>query len=73
MKLEENLNKLEQIADKLESGETTLDESLQLFNEGAELAEKCLRELSEGKGKLTLIKENLDKITEENFDANDEI
>lgn len=73
MNLEQNLLKLEQIADKLEKGEVSLDESLKLFSEGAELAESCLKQLSEGKGKLTQIKETLDKITEENFDADDEI
>lgn len=73
MNLEETLKKLEAIADKLEDGNISLDESLKLFNEGAELAERCLKLLAEGKGKLTLIKEKLDKITEENFDAIDTI
>lgn len=67
MKLEETLKKLEEIADKLENPDTTLDESLALFDEGAGLAESCLKMLSEGKGRLALIKEKFDKITEESF------
>ena len=68
MKLEDALKKLEEIADKLEDESVELDQSLALFDEGARLAEKCLELLSEGKGKLAVIKERLDKITEENFD-----
>ena len=67
MKLEESLLKLEEIATKLEDEETTLDQSLVLFDEGARLAEKCFELLCEGKGKLSVIKEKLDKIVEENF------
>ncbi len=67
MNLEETLEKLESIAERLEDAETTLDESLSLFDEGAKLAESCLKMLSEGKGKLALIKEKFDKITEESL------
>lgn len=71
MGIEEALEKLEKIADKLESSDITLDESLELFSEGTALAEECNKILSEGKGKLVLIKEKLNKISEEDFDLDD--
>lgn len=71
MSIEQALEKLENIASKLEKEDLTLDESLALFDEGTRVAETCAKILSEGKGKLVLIKEKLDKITEENFNLDD--
>ena len=69
MKLEEGFLKLDSIARKLEAGEVSLDESLELFNESVEITKKCLKILEEGKGKLVVIKKELDKLVEE--DLND--
>ena len=69
MKLEEGFNKLDDIAKQLESGELSLDESIELFNESVEVTKNCLKILEEGKGKLVVIKKELDKIIEEELDA----
>lgn len=71
MSIEQALEKLEKIASKLEKEDLTLDESLALFDEGTRVAEDCAKILAEGKGKLVLIKEKLDKITEENLNLDD--
>jgi len=42
---EDNLNQLEALVKKLESGDLTLDESVKLYNEGIELAKLCHKEL----------------------------
>ncbi len=42
---EENLQKLEDLVKKLESGENSLDESVKLYNEGIALAKACHQEL----------------------------
>lgn len=68
MKIEEALKELEEIANKLEDDKTTLDESLELFDAGVALAEKCAKILSEGRGRLTLLKKKLDEISEEEFE-----
>jgi len=71
VKIEEALEKLEKIAEKLEDENTSLDESLVLFNEGTAIAEKCAEILAEGKGKLVLLKNKMDKISEEKFELDD--
>ncbi len=38
---EENLNKLEEIVKKLESGDIALDDAIDKFNEGMALANNC--------------------------------
>lgn len=68
MKIEEIILKLDEIAKKLESGETTLDESIQLFNQATEMAEIGTKLLDESKGRLSIVKEKMNKICEENFD-----
>ena len=69
MKLEEGFKKLDTIAGKLESSDVSLDESIALFNESVVVAKECLDILEEGKGKLVVIKKELDKLIEE--DLND--
>lgn len=68
MKIEDIILKLDEIAKKLESGETTLDESIQLFNQATEMAEIGTKLLDESKGRLSIVKEKMNKICEENFD-----
>lgn len=58
--LEENIKKLEQIAEKLEKG-TTLDESLKLYEEGCKLAKTCLNDLEKAKGKIIMIKKDFNE------------
>lgn len=52
---EEAMHKLEQIVDKLESGDATLDESLKLFEEGAKLAAFCNKALDTAEQKITTL------------------
>jgi len=68
MKLEEGFGKLDEIAKKLESGELSLDESIALFDKSVEITKECLAILEEGRGKLVVIKKELDKLVEEEFD-----
>ena len=67
MKLEDGFKKLDTIAQKLESGEVSLDESISLFDESVTITKACLDILEEGKGKLVLISKELDKLIEEDF------
>jgi len=64
MKFEEALNALQSVANELESADTTLDKSLELYQKGVELAKLCMDELNEAKGKIAVIKKEMDKITE---------
>ncbi len=60
MSYEKSLIRLEEIINKLASGNISLEDSLALFSEGAKLIEQCNKQLTEAKLKveeLTLIKE----------------
>ena len=58
MKLEDNMKRLEEIAQTLDSGEKSLEECLKLYEEGVKLAKTCLEDLEKTKGKITEIKES---------------
>ena len=52
---EENLEKLEEIVKKLESGETPLDEAIDKFTEAMKLAEVCDKKLKNAEDKICKI------------------
>ncbi|WP_084860813.1 exodeoxyribonuclease VII small subunit [Salibaculum halophilum] len=57
MSFEEALRELEEVVGKLERGEVPLDESIALYERGAELRKRCeakLKEAEEKVAKLTL-------------------
>ena len=45
LSFEENLNKLEELVKKLESGENSLDKAVKLYQEGIALAKVCHEDL----------------------------
>ena len=49
---EESMTRLEEIVSILERGESTLDESLALFEEGAKLAAACSKQLDQAEQKI---------------------
>lgn len=52
MNFEKKLTRLEEIVQKMESGEMSLDESLKLFEEGVKLSRECNKELSQAEQKV---------------------
>lgn len=67
MKFEEAMHELEETVKKLESGDATLEESMELFEKGVTLSRTCQKLLGEAQLKVTkLIAENE---TEVNFDT----
>lgn len=67
MNFEALLKELEIIVNKLENQNTSLDEGIELFNKGITLSKECMTILNESKGKITLLKMELDKIIAEDF------
>lgn len=55
LSFEENLNKLEEIVKKLESGDTPLDDAIKEFNEAMNLAKVCDEKLKKAEESLTKI------------------
>lgn len=52
MSFEDALQRLEAVANALDEGNLTLQESIELFEEGMQLVEKCHRLLSEADGRI---------------------
>lgn len=52
MSFEKKLTRLEEIVQKMESGEMSLDESLKLFEEGVKLSKDCNSELNQAEQKV---------------------
>lgn len=62
---EDNMKKLEEIVDKLESGDVKLDESIKLFEEGIKLTKQLQKTLDDAEGKIKVVAENSLKDFEE--------
>ena len=54
-KFEEQLTALETVVERLERGELSLDESVQLFEEGVKLSNACKKELEAAEGKIQML------------------
>lgn len=67
---EEMMQELEQIAKDLESGNLSLDESVNKFEQGMEISKECSKVLEDAEKKITILTKNSDgEIIEENFKA----
>lgn len=55
---EEQLKSLEQVVERLERGELSLDESVRLFEEGVKLSNACKKELEAAEGKIQVLVES---------------
>ena len=58
MTFEQRLARLEEIVERLESGEVGLDESLKLYAEGAGLIQQCRKTLTEAEKKISKLTES---------------
>lgn len=67
---EQSITELEQIAEKLESGGVTLDESLTLFEKGIKLSKSCQKMLDDAEKKVSILMTNENgEIVSEDFEA----
>ena len=67
---EEEMKKLEEIANELEKNDLDLDKSVEKFEEGMELSRKCNEILTNAEKRITiLINNGNDNFSEEPFDA----
>ena len=63
---ESAIEKLQEIVDKLESSDESLDDSLKLFEEGSKLASFCYSTLKKAEQKVVKLSENDVNFSEEN-------
>jgi len=52
---EDDLKKLENVVERLERGDLTLDESVKLFEEGMKLSNACKAELDKAEGRIQIL------------------
>lgn len=70
VKFEENIKELENIINTLEGGEVSLDEMLNLFEEGIKRTKECTKQLKEAEQKVTVLVKGLNgELEEQPFDA----
>ena len=65
---EESVNRMNEIIRALERGETPLDDSIKLFEEGAKLAGHCQSLLSKAEQRVTKLVKNGENVEEESFE-----
>lgn len=73
MDFEKKLSRLEDIVQKMEKGDLSLDESLKIFEEGVKLSRECHSELNKAEAQVKkLVGFNLDdEAVTENFKKED--
>ena len=67
MKFEEAMKRLEEIVEKLESGDIELEKSIELYEEGIRLSEFLNTKLEEVKKKIEVVEKSGDKLTTKEF------
>ncbi len=69
---EELMNKLEDITNKLEKEQLSLDDSVKLFEEGMKISKECNSKLEDAEKRITILINEGDNIKEENFNPEGE-
>lgn len=67
LSFENAMERLEEIADKLDSGDFTLDEALKLYEEGVKLIGACEEKLKNVEGSVKILINKDGELAEEEF------
>ena len=68
---EEAIKKLETIANELETGDLSLDDTITKFEEGIKLSNQCTKMLDEAEKKISILIKKDNEIIEEDFSVED--
>ena len=68
---ESAMDRLEEITESLETGETGLDDAINLYTEGLEIARFCDKRLNEAEAKIKIIETDNGKMTEQLFEGDE--
>ena len=71
LSFEDAMERLDEIASMLESGDFTLDESLKLYEEGVKLIGVCERKLKSVESSVKILVNKDGELTEEDFTPNE--
>lgn len=70
---ESSLKELEQIVDQLEGGDLSLEESLELFEQGVRLSRECQKRLDDAERKVEILLKGANgEVTASPFDESEE-
>ena len=69
IKFEEAMQELENIANELENGNLSLEESVSKFEEGMNISKKCNEIIENAEKKITILLQKDGKLEGENFEA----
>ena len=69
---ESAISRLEEITEKLETGDAKLEESISLYTEGLEIARFCDNKLGEAEKKIKVITEKNGLFQERDFDEGED-
>ena len=67
MNFEEKIKQLEDITTKMEDSNLSMADGIKLYEQGVVIAKECYEELNNVKGKINIIKQDLEKYKEESF------
>lgn len=68
MNFEDKIKELQEITTKMEDSNLSMSEGVMLYEKGVGLAKECYEELNNVKGKVNVIKQDLEKYREESLD-----
>lgn len=69
MDFEESSSRLQEIVKLLEKNDVSIEEGTKLYEEGVNIAKNCYDILNKNKGKITILKEELENLS--NLDEED--
>ena len=69
---ESAISRLEEITEKLETGDTKLEEAISLYTEGLEISRFCDLKLGEAENKIKIITEKNGLLEESDFDEGED-
>jgi len=69
---ESAMERLQEVTSQLESGEVKLEEAIELYTEGLEIARQCDLKLTEAEKKIKIIMEKNGRLEEEEFGGKDD-
>lgn len=68
MEFDKEFDKLKKISQELEGDSITLDESVAKYTEACKIIESCVGELAKVKGNVTVLRNKIEDMIEENLE-----
>ncbi len=73
LSLEETMNKIEQLAQKLDSDKLSLEESIDVFEEGVKLTSHAKKLLNSYEKRISILKKTADGVAEQDMEEDNGI